>query len=111
MAKAYAAYIMSSASGTLYVGMTSDIFVRALQHKHGEFEGFSKKYSCNRLVYYEEFDSVFRAIAREKQRKGWRRSKKVGLIESRNPRWEDLAEHWGSEVLYAPESIGRKSGA
>jgi putative endonuclease len=62
-------------------------------------------------VYYEEFDSVFRAIARKKQWKGWRRSKKIALIEKINPRWEDLAEHWGREVLYASESIAKKSGA
>ncbi len=56
----YWVYIMSSLSGTLYIGFTSDLELRVWQHKTGAFEGFSKKYSCTRLVYREEFDSVFR---------------------------------------------------
>jgi hypothetical protein len=59
--------------------------------KAGMYEGSSKKYGCTRLLYYEEYDDVFRAIAREKQLKGWRRSKKVSLIERVNPSWKDLA--------------------
>jgi putative endonuclease len=102
----YFVYIMSSRSGTLYIGMTNSIYRRALQHKHGEIEGFSNKYRCNRLVYYESFGDVYRAIGREKQLKGWRRSKKIALIESKNLRWEDLAEKWGSQMLFAGESIG-----
>jgi putative endonuclease len=67
-----------------------------MQHKNGEIEGFSSKYKCNRLVYFESFDDVHKAIGREKQLKGWRRAKKIVLIESLNPRWEDLAEKWSS---------------
>ena len=77
----YFVYIMSSHSGTLYIGMTNSIYRRALQHKTGEIEGFASKYHCNRLVYYESFDDVHRAIGREKQLKGWLRSRKITLIE------------------------------
>src|SRR5579871_5539802 len=88
----YFVYIMSSRSGTLYIGVTNNIYRRALQHKSGEVEGFASKYRCNRLVHYESFDDVHRAIGREKQLKGWLRRKKIALIEMRNPRWHDLAE-------------------
>ena len=101
---------MSSRTGTLYIGMTNSIYRRALQHKRGEIEGFSSKYHCNRLVHYESFDDVHKAIAREKQLKGWLRAKKIALIESRNPRWADLAEKWGAEMLFAGEPIKEKTG-
>jgi putative endonuclease len=101
----YFVYIMSSNSGTLYIGMTNSIYRRVLQHKAGEIEGFSKQYACTRLVYYESFDDVHKAIGREKQLKGWSRAKKTALIESRNPRWEDLAETWGAQMAFAGESI------
>jgi len=104
----YFVYIMSSRSGTLYIGMTNSIYRRALQHKAGEIEGFASKYHCNRLVYYESFDDVHRAIGREKQLKGWLRIKKITLIESRNPRWEDLAEKWGAQMHFTGESMKGK---
>jgi putative endonuclease len=98
-------YIVSSNSGTLYIGMTNSIFRRAEQHKRGEIEGFASKYGCTRLVYYESFDDVHHAIGREKQLKGWSRAKKIALIESKNPRWEDLAEKWGAQMAFAGEAI------
>ncbi len=101
----YFTYIVCSRSGTLYIGVTNSIYRRALEHKRGEVEGFASKYHCDRMVYYESFDDVQKAIAREKQLKGWRRSKKIALIESKNPRWEDLAEKWGAQMLFAGESI------
>ena len=101
----YWAYIMSSLSGTLYIGVTSDLELRVWQHKTGVFEGFSKKYSCTRLVYREEFDSVFKAISREKQLKGWRRSKKIALIERQNPRWEDLYSHMDAQIAASEEFL------
>ena len=101
----YFAYIVCSGSGTLYIGMTNSIYRRALQHKSGEIEGFASKYHCNRLVYYEGFDDVYRAIGREKQLKGWTRAKKIALIESKNPRWADLAEKLGAQMAFAGESI------
>src|SRR6185437_10818975 len=100
----YFVYIMCSRSGTLYIGMTNSIYRRALEHKRGEIEGFASKYQCTRLVYYESFDDVLKAIRREKQLKGWTRAKKIALIESRNPRWEDFAEKWGAEMRFANQS-------
>jgi putative endonuclease len=105
----YFVYIVCSLSGTLYIGMTNSIYRRALQHKRGDIEGFSSKYHCIRLVYYESFDDVHKAIGREKQLKGWSRAKKIALIESSNPRWEDMAEKWGAELLFAGESIHKLS--
>ena len=85
--------------------MTNNLERRMREHKSGEFEGFAREYHCNRLVYWEGFDDVLKAISREKQLKGWRRSKKIALIESVNPRWQDLAEKWGAEMAFARESI------
>ena len=101
----YFVYIVCSRSGTLYIGMTNNIYRRALEHKSGEIEGFASKYHCDRLVYYESFDDVHKAIAREKQLKGWIRTRKIALIESKNSRWEDLAERWGAEMLVAGEAM------
>ena len=92
--KQYFVYIMASNSGTLYVGMTNSLERRVYQHKHKVFEGFTSRYDVNRLVYFETFGDVRDAIAREKQIKHWRRSKKLELIESVNPKWEDLSEGW-----------------
>lgn len=104
----YLVYIVCSASGTFHIGMTNSIYRRALEHKRGEIEGFSSKYHCDRLVYYESFDDVGNAIDREKQLKGWSRAKKIALIESKNPRWEDLAEKWGAQMAFAGEAIKDK---
>jgi putative endonuclease len=101
----YFVYIVCSRSGTLYIGMTNSIYRRTLQHKRGEIEGFASQYGCDRLVYYEGFDDVYKAIAREKQLKGWTRAKKIALIESKNHRWEDLAEKWGAQMAFAGEAI------
>ena len=97
----YFVYIVCSRSGTLYIGMTNSIYRRALEHKRGEIEGFASKYQCDRLIYYESFEDVHKAIGREKQLKGWSRAKKIALIESKNPRWEDFAERWGAQMLFA----------
>jgi putative endonuclease len=83
-------YVMSSASRTLYVGVTNDIVRRTDEHRHKRVEGFAARYNCTELVYYEWYSEVGAAIAREKELKGWRRSKKVALIESTNPEWRDL---------------------
>ena len=101
----YYVYIVGSRTGTLYIGMTNNLYRRVLDHKSGEFEGFASNYGCNRLVYSESFDDVRKAIDREKQLKGWRREKKIALIESMNPRWADLAEKWGAQMAFAGESI------
>ena len=101
----YCVYIVASLSGTLYIGMTNNLNVRVMQHKEGKIEGFTAAYKCDRLVYWESFDEVVKAINREKQLKGWRRAKKIALIESMNPHWKDLAEHWGAEMAFAGQSI------
>ena len=106
--KKYSVYIVASTSGTLYIGVTSKLEFRVMEHKSGATEGFSSKYKCNRLVYFESFDIVQKAIGRERQLKGWRRSKKIALIESVNPRWEDLAEKWGSEMAFAGQLIAAR---
>ena len=102
-------YIVTSRSGTLYVGMTGFFDTRIFQHKSGAFEGFTKKYKCHRLVYYERYDNVYTAKRRELQLKGWRRQKKIALIEKLNPRWQDLAENWGREMLLPGQSLKRTS--
>ena len=92
----YFVYILTNASRTtLYVGYTSELLKRIWQHKNGVFDGFTSKYKVNRLVYLERHMRVWNAIAREKEIKGWRRAKKVALIESVNPKWDDLSRHWG----------------
>jgi putative endonuclease len=68
--KNYSVYIVGSQSGTPYIGMTNNLYRRVLVHKSGELEGFASKYGCNRLVYFESFDDVRKAIDREKQLKG-----------------------------------------
>jgi putative endonuclease len=97
--------ILGSASGTLYIGATSDLYTRILQHRNGTFEGFSKTYGCTRLLYFERREHKATAIAREKQLKGWRREKKLALIRTVNPGFRDLAELWGSQMLGPNESI------
>jgi putative endonuclease len=84
-------YIMSSISKVLYVGVTSHLYGRVEQHKSGLNDGFTKKYQCNKLVYYEEYQYVDEAIIREKQIKKWRREKKEDLIKNINPEWHDLS--------------------
>ena len=90
----YSVYLLSSLSRVLYVGVTNDLHRRVSEHKAGHIHGFTSKYHVNRLVYFEEFDSVNEAIGREKQFKGWSRAKKVALIEKENPDWEDLSVRW-----------------
>ena len=82
----------------LYVGMTGFLTARILQHKARETDSFTRRYRVDRLVYYEVFRYVNNAIARETEIKGWRRKKKVALIEANNPRWDDLAADWGEPV-------------
>jgi putative endonuclease len=100
-------YIMASSTGTLYIGITGYLESRVAEHKSAAIEGFTKKYKRDRLVYYEEYDDIGKALGREKQLKGWRRERKIVLIEKINPRWADLAEHWGREMLFPGQSIKR----
>jgi len=86
-----AVYILASKrNGTLYIGVTSDLRKRIWEHREGFVDGFTKKYSVHRLVYYELFADMYNAITREKRLKKWRRAWKIRLIEEKNPRWDDL---------------------
>ena len=88
----YFAYILASKSGTLYVGVTNDLSRRVEEHGQKLIPGFTAKYDINRLVWFEEFPDIREAIGREKQIKGWRRSKKEDLIYTINPTWKDLSQ-------------------
>ena len=91
----YYVYILTNRSGTLYVGMTNDLERRLYEHKNKLVPGFASKYNITQLAYFEQTSDVEFAVTREKQIKGWRRSKKVALIESANPEWKDLSLGWG----------------
>ncbi|RJP53908.1 MAG: GIY-YIG nuclease family protein [Anaerolineaceae bacterium] len=92
--KTYYVYIMASRSRVIYTGVTGNLERRVYEHKNKLVEGFTKKYNVNQLVYFEETNDVNVALNREKQIKGWLRSKKIALIESINPTWKDLSLEW-----------------
>ena len=84
-------YILANRrQGTLYTGVTSNLAERIFQHREGLTPGFSSRYGCNRLVFYERYERIDEAIAREKQIKGGSRARKIALIEAMNPDWKDL---------------------
>ncbi len=93
----YYVYIMTNKSRTLYSGVTNDLVRRVGEHKQKLLPGFASRYNITLLVYFEVGGDVREAIAREKQIKGWPRAKKVSLIESVNPGWEDLSAQWYGE--------------
>jgi putative endonuclease len=102
--RSYYTYITASRTRVLYIGITSNIEQRMLQHKRGAFAGFTANYHCNRLVWFERYATPGEAIAREKQLKGWIRSKKLYLINQTNPAWIDLGEDWGKPIRpYQPQ--------
>ena len=94
MAKQYYVYIMTNRSGTLYIGVTNDLMRRVYEHKTKQIDGFTKKYHLTSLAYFEAGQDIREAIAREKQLKGWSRAKKLALIKTTNPKWDDLSEGW-----------------
>ena len=102
-AKQFFVYVMTNGPkpDVLYTGITGNLPRRIWQHKNKLIAGFTSRYNLTRLVYYERFFYPDAAISREKEIKGWRRSKKMKLIESMNPRWDDLASDW--EDVYKPE--------
>jgi putative endonuclease len=81
---------MASMSGTLYIGVTNDLIRRVNEHKQDKIDGFTKEYTCHKLIYFEQTESVESALNREKQLKKWRREKKEKLISNSNPGWKDL---------------------
>ena len=88
--RSYYVYILTNKSRTLYIGMTSDLTRRMEEHRSWAVSGFTSQYNVTRLVYYETTEDVQAAIARERQLKRWRRSKKMGLVDAVNPGWRDL---------------------
>jgi putative endonuclease len=92
--RSYCVYIMRSLSGTLYIGFTGNPHKRVFEHKFHQMEGFTNKYDVERLLYWASYGDVHKALARQKQLKGWSRAKKIVLIELRNPQSPDLAKEW-----------------
>ncbi len=93
MPRAPAVYIMANKrNGTLYIGVTADLARRSWEHREGVHPGFTKQYGLSRLVWYERYDLMTDAIAREKRIKAWKRAWKIELIEELNPSWRDLYE-------------------
>ncbi|WP_377375126.1 GIY-YIG nuclease family protein [Ponticaulis profundi] len=88
---AYFVYILASQrNGTLYTGVTKDLFLRVWQHRNGNGAAFTGRYKVQRLVWFEEHGDINEAILREKRIKRWKRAWKLALIEQENPEWEDL---------------------
>jgi putative endonuclease len=108
----YWVYILANFHHTLYIGVTSDLQARVYQHKNHVLPGFTSRYGIHRLVYFESTNDVEAALSREKQLKGWRRSKKVALIETANAQWDDLAASWfepgGTDPSPAQDDTGWK---
>jgi len=91
MQREFHVYIMASRSGTLYIGVTNNLMKRVQAHKEGLVDGFTKKYQCTKLVYFEPYTDIREALPREKQLKRWNRKKKEALIKIINPYWKDLS--------------------
>lgn len=89
--KEYFVYIMSSINRVLYIGMTNDLIRRVYEHKNKLIDGFTRKYKCKKLVYFESSSDINAILAHEKQLKRWNRQKKIDLIERGNPEWRDLS--------------------
>lgn len=92
--KSYFVYILGNGKGTLYVGMTNDLERRMYEHKKKLVKGFTCKYNLYQLLFMEEFSDVYDALDAEKMIKGWLRKKKLALIRTVNPKFEDLSKDW-----------------
>jgi len=90
----YYIYILTNKSNTLYVGVTNNIQKRLYEHKNKLINGFTKKYNLNKLIYFETYQNINDAIKREKQIKGWTRKKKIDLIKTKNPNFNDLSKNF-----------------
>lgn len=102
--------ICSSSRRALYTGVTANLYDRVFQHRNDLIEGFTKKYKCHRLVYYESFPYMGEAIAREKEIKGWRREKKDVLVATMNPEWRDLSDGWYRTTLGSSNKATKTQG-
>ena len=88
----YYVYILNNSNHTvLYIGLTNELERRCHEHKEKKIKGFTKKYNVDKLIYFEEFEFIDLAIAREKQMKGYSRVKKIALIDKFNPEWNELS--------------------
>ncbi len=105
MSRTYFVYILASKSRRLYIGVTNNLERRLWEHKNKVVEGFTKQYNIDRLVYFEDTTDVKAALEREKQLKGWRREKKIELIESVNVIWNDLSLNWQTADAPSPRGI------
>jgi putative endonuclease len=94
MARTFYVYIHTNRSGTLYVGVTNDLRRRLEEHRAGKAGSFTTRYKLDRLLYFEETNSVTSAIEREKQLKGWNRQRRLRLVQQQNQTWRDLSEDW-----------------
>ncbi len=91
----YYVYIITNSNNrVMYIGVTNDLERRLYEHKNKLADGFTKRYNISKLVYYEHTTDIYSAITREKQLKGWNRSRKNALVETMNPEWKDLSEEW-----------------
>ena len=89
--KQYCVYILTNKNNkVLYIGVTGNLKRRITEHKNKTFKGFTEKYNCDKLVYFEQTENIMSALEREKQLKKWRREKKAWLIEKNNPNWKEL---------------------
>jgi putative endonuclease len=98
-------YILGSHIGAFYIGVTSTPYLRVMQHKEGRLKVFTADDGCKCLLYFEGYEDIRTAIAREKQRKGWRREKKLTLIRTVNPEFKDLAQTWGWKMITVHEKM------
>jgi putative endonuclease len=98
-------YILAGRTGRLYVGVTKDLIRRIHDHKNHSISGFTRRYNIDQLVYFEPCSGPVQAIAREKQIKDYARVKKLALIATINPDWNDLAKHWFVDVSMSDSSL------
>ena len=92
--KQYYVYILTNRTRRLYIGVTNDLLRRVFEHKQKLVPGFTSTYNLTWLAYYEATDDIHSAISREKQVKTWGRTKKMALVETMNPNWQDLSAEW-----------------
>ncbi len=111
MSRTYWIYILASRSRNLYAGVTNDLQRRMIEHRQGLVPGFTSRYHIFRLVHCEQFADIRDAIAREKEIKGWRREKKILLIERDNPAWRDLAESFAPTEQQIPHPLAEPGRA
>ncbi|MCB0458624.1 MAG: GIY-YIG nuclease family protein [Flavobacteriaceae bacterium] len=98
MKKSFVYFMANKNNTVIYIGVTSNLIKRVYQHKTGAHKGFTYKYNCDKLVYFEEFATIEDAIAREKQLKSGNRKRKEELISKVNPNWEDISEGWVFDI-------------